>query len=94
MRTTMDKLNQLIERYTEGNYLIGKTAREEMAKDILALFNVVESSTQLKCKNCGVEDSIRWDKHTIGIDDEQGSYKDLSFQFCEKCGDVINVEFT
>ena len=36
----MDELNKIIDRYTDGNYLIGKTAKEEMAKDILALFNV------------------------------------------------------
>lgn len=36
----MDELMRVIERYTEGNYLIGKTTREEMAKDILALLRV------------------------------------------------------
>ena len=39
-KDSMDELNKIIDRYTEGNYLIGKTAKEEMAKDILALFNV------------------------------------------------------
>jgi hypothetical protein len=37
-KDSMDELNKIIDRYTEGNYLIGKTAKEEMAKDILALF--------------------------------------------------------
>jgi hypothetical protein len=46
------------------------------------------------CSACGAENSIRWDKHCIGIDDKQGSYKDLSFQFCEECGDVTNVDFS
>lgn len=46
------------------------------------------------CSACGAENSIRWDKHCIGIDDRQGSYKDLSFQFCEECGDVTNVDFS
>ena len=46
-KDSMDKLNKIIDRYTEGNYLIGKTAKEEMAKDILALFSVVEQSEQL-----------------------------------------------
>lgn len=46
------------------------------------------------CSSCGAENSIRWDKHSIGIDDKQGSYKDLSFQFCENCGDVTNVDFS
>ena len=31
----MDELIKIIDRHTEGNYLIGKTAKEEMAKDIL-----------------------------------------------------------
>ena len=46
------------------------------------------------CSACGAENSIRWDKHCIGIDDKQGSYKDLSFQFCEDCGDITNVDFS
>ena len=46
------------------------------------------------CSACGGENSIRWDKHCIGIDDKQGSYKDLSFRFCEECGDVTNVDFS
>jgi transcription elongation factor Elf1 len=46
------------------------------------------------CSACGAENSIRWDKHFIGIDDKQGSYKDLSFQFCEECGDTTNVDFS
>jgi hypothetical protein len=50
--------------------------------------------TDVVCSACGAENSIRWDKHCIGIDDKQGSYKDLSFQFCEECGDVTDVDFS
>ena len=39
----MEKLMEIIERHTEGNYLIGNTTREEMAKDILDLFDVSRS---------------------------------------------------
>lgn len=39
-KDSMDELNKIIDRYTEGNYLIGKTDKEEMAKDILALGSV------------------------------------------------------
>jgi translation initiation factor 2 beta subunit (eIF-2beta)/eIF-5 len=46
------------------------------------------------CSACGAKNSIRWDKHCIGIDDKQGSDKDLIFQFCEECGDVTNVDFS
>ena len=44
----MDELNKIIDRYTEGNYLISKTAKEEMAKDILALFSVSQQSELFK----------------------------------------------
>jgi len=37
----MEELNKIIDKYTEGNYLISKTAKEEMAKDIQALFGFV-----------------------------------------------------
>ena len=40
-KESMDELMKIIDRYTEGNYLIGKTTREEMAKDIFSLFNVI-----------------------------------------------------
>jgi len=46
------------------------------------------------CKKCGAENSIRWDKQTIAIDDKHGSYLDLSFYFCEECGNVENVELS
>ena len=46
------------------------------------------------CSACGAEDSIRWEKKSIGIDDKQGSYKDLTFNFCEECGNVTNVDLS
>lgn len=46
------------------------------------------------CSACGAENSIRWEKKTIGIDDKQGSYKYLTFYFCEECGNVTNVDIS
>jgi hypothetical protein len=46
------------------------------------------------CSACGAGNSIRWEKKSIGIDDKQGSYKDLTFDFCEECGDVTNFDFS
>ena len=50
--------------------------------------------TAVICSPCGSENSIKWEKKEISIDDKQGSYKDLTFNFCEECGDVTNVEFS
>lgn len=50
-KDSMDELNKIIDRYTDGNYLIGKTAKEEMAKDILALFSVSETPKHV----CGLQ---------------------------------------
>jgi len=50
--------------------------------------------TAVICSACGAENSIRWEKKEISIDDKQGSYKDLNFNFCEECGDVTNVDFS
>lgn len=55
----MDELNKIIDRYTDGNYLIGKTAKEEMAKDILALFSVVGRSEQLKIPKTTKEQRVQ-----------------------------------
>ncbi len=45
------------------------------------------------CSACGAEDSITYEKKVISIDDKHGSYRDLTFDFCEECGNVTNVEF-
>ena len=50
--------------------------------------------TAVICSACGAENSIRWEKKSIGIDDKQGSYKDLTFDFCEECGNVTNVDLS
>lgn len=50
--------------------------------------------TAVICSACGAENSIRWEKKEISIDDKQGSYKDLTFDFCEVCGNVTNVDFS
>jgi len=50
--------------------------------------------TDVICSACGAENSIRWEKKEISIDDKQGSYKDLTFDFCEECGNVTNVDLS
>lgn len=49
-------------------------------------------SSDKTCKVCGAENSIKWDKKQVSIDDTHGSWKDLTFNFCEECGDTTNVE--
>ena len=46
------------------------------------------------CSACGAVNSIHWEKKEISIDDKQGSYKDLTFDFCEECGNVTNVDLS
>ena len=46
------------------------------------------------CSACEAENSIRWEKKEISIDDKYGSYKDLTFNFCEECGNVTDVDFS
>ena len=50
--------------------------------------------TAVICSDCGAENSIKWEKKSIEIDDKQGSYKDLTFYFCEECGNVTNVDLS
>ena len=50
--------------------------------------------TAVICSACGAENSIRWEKKSVGIDDKQGSYKDLTFDFCEECGNITNVDLS
>lgn len=46
------------------------------------------------CSACGAEDSIHWDKREIGIDDKHGSYLDLTFRYCDQCGNVTDVDLS
>ena len=41
---------------------------------------------------CCDNPEIRWNKVEINVGDKQGSYKDLSFDFCDNCGEVFNEE--
>jgi len=50
--------------------------------------------TAVICSACGAKNSIKWEKKEISIDDKQGSYKDLTFNFCEECGNVTDVDFS
>jgi DNA-directed RNA polymerase subunit M/transcription elongation factor TFIIS len=56
--------------------------------------NKALNKTDVICSACNSKNSIRWEKKEISINDKYGSYKDLSFYFCEECGDVTNVEFS
>lgn len=63
---------------------------------------VIETKSETKilnidtviCSACNSENSIRWEKKEISIDDKHGSYKDLTFDFCQECGNVTNVNFS
>lgn len=46
------------------------------------------------CSDCKEVNSIRWEKQSIGIDDKQGSYKNLTFNFCVECGNVTDVDLS
>ena len=56
--------------------------------------NPASCQTDVICSACGAENSIRWEKKEISIDDKHGSYKDLTFNFCEECGNVTNVDLS
>ena len=50
--------------------------------------------TAVICSACGAKNSIFWDKKEISIDDKHGSYKEITFDFCQECGNVTNVELS
>ena len=47
-----------------------------------------------KCPECGAKDSMRTESQDIHIDDKKGTYKDLTFDFCEECGYTTNVDLS
>lgn len=49
--------------------------------------------TQVSVSVCCDNQNLRWEKKEISIDDKHGSYKDLTFDFCENCGQTFNVQF-
>ena len=48
----MDKLRDIIDKYTEGNYLISKSDKEKMSEDILDLFDVSKPLAPKEIKSC------------------------------------------
>jgi DNA-directed RNA polymerase subunit M/transcription elongation factor TFIIS len=46
------------------------------------------------CSSCSAENSIHWDKREISIDDKHGSYLDLTFRYCDQCGNVTAVSLS
>jgi hypothetical protein len=84
-------LNKLFDKHSEG---YGVYDRENLIKDICKeLKNLQLLQTGVSGSVCCDNQNISWDKHTISIDDKNGSYKDLSFNYCENCGQTFNVEF-
>lgn len=46
------------------------------------------------CSSCGAENSMRPDRREVGLDDKNGSWLRLTFDFCQECGDVKNVDLS
>jgi hypothetical protein len=58
-------------------------------------FEKLQTDTETRrCNKCGAQKEMRWNKMDIGIDDKHGSYKTLSFNFCEECGYTNNVNLS
>ena len=48
-------------------------------------------ATKEEC-DCGAKGSIKWNKVEISVGDKNGTYFDISFNFCDECGKVTNIE--
>lgn len=57
------------------------------------LFSKGEEVLQVEKKCCG-NPEIRCNKVEINVGDKQGTYKDLSFYFCDNCGNVTDEELS
>ena len=79
--------------YNESNLITMSNITEFMntEKSLLEAQSQPSCLGAVICSACGAENSIRWEKKEIGIDDKQGSYLDLTFDFCEECGNVTKV---
>ena len=43
------------------------------------------------CSSCGAENSKRWDKYEITLNDKDGTDVDVSVDYCEDCGHVFKL---
>jgi len=43
------------------------------------------------CNVCNSESPLIWEKKSISIGDRQGTYKDLTYYFCDDCGEVFDI---
>lgn len=44
-----------------------------------------------KCPNCEVK--MSWSKQDIGIGDKKGTYRTISFEYCDECGHTGYVDW-
>jgi hypothetical protein len=43
------------------------------------------------CSSCSAENSKRWDRWEITLNDKDGTSVDVSIDYCENCGHVYNL---
>ena len=43
------------------------------------------------CIHCESDKQLIWNKQSLNIGDNKDSCKDLSYYFCDDCGEVYNV---
>lgn len=90
----MEKIKDLqyYKENAEENYL---TTPISVLRYITELEQALQlHKTQVSGSVCCDNQSLRWEKKEISIDDKNGSYKDLTFDFCENCGKTFNEEFS
>jgi len=66
---------------------------EEYSNWLEQRLEVVSHDTAVKCTNCGAEKINRGYNKTEVDPNADGTYRDIVFDVCDKCGTAINVEF-
>lgn len=83
--TLQDLKCMLIEDgYTEANIVMRTLIKAQEQVQNCSIPDVV-------CSSCSAENSKRWDRYEIGLNDKDGTSVDVSVDYCENCGHVHNM---
>ena len=83
-----------IEEFINENTMLSECKSQVFSKyELHKLLSKFDEYLENKnTKKCCDNPEIQWNRIEISIGDKKGSYKDLSYNFCDNCGEVTNEE--
>lgn len=66
-----------------------------LMEEYSALKNLPSSQVIIEsAKPCCQNEDLRYNKHSISVGDNAGTYKSLSYQYCNSCGETFDEDLS